>query len=185
MTIIGGIIGLILGLIPSAASILIFNELYFICLMFTPILACLFMKLLGGHKNAWALVYSVVLSIISAALAGFMLQADVLIQWYELPKYEIIRLSALMIAEIQTYGPEVLATFTNNIFNIIILIGYITIGVLFSWSFIFTSAKKKEAEETIKEKAEASEGIEEEYEYEYVYEDELEEGDETVEEVNE
>lgn len=178
MTLIGGLIGLILGFIPSAASILIFNELYFVCLMFTPILACLFIKFLGGNKNIYALLYAIVLSLIGTAIAGFMLEANVLIQIYTLPKQEIIRLTALMIAEIGTYGADVWSTLTADVFNIIILIGYLVIGILFSWEFILRP-KAKKAEEA--EASDTSKNEEEKEEFEYVYEDELESDDEVVE----
>lgn len=173
MTLLGGIIGLILGLIPVAASILIFNQLYFICLVFIPVLACLFIRLLGGYKNIYSILYATLLSLIGTAIAGAMLEADALIQIYALPKHELIRLSALMLAEISTYGADIWTTLTANIFNVIILIGYIVIGLLFSWEFIFRPNKKNT-------KVEASVESTDTEEFEYVYEDELEAGDEIV-----
>lgn len=179
MTLLGGIIGLILGFIPSALSVLIFNQLYFICLMFTPILACLFISLLGGCKNIYALLYSIFLSFVGTLVAGFMLEADVVMQMYDLPKHELIRLTAIMIANLTTYLPEVWTTLTADVFNIIILLGYITIGVIFSWDFIFKPKAKVSSVTEINESI--SEDNENSSEFEYVYEDELEPDDEIME----
>lgn len=181
MTLLGGLIGLILGLIPSAASILIFNELYFIFLMFTPVLACLFIKLLGGNKNIYAILYSVLISLSGTFVAGFMLEADVVMQMYDIPKYELIRLTALMIADITNYGPQVWATITADIFNILILLGYIAIGILFSWEFIFSSRNYKLTDAEGEDSSSNSGNDESSTEFEYVYEDELEPDDEILE----
>lgn len=170
MTLLGGIIGLILGLIFPIASILIFNQLYYICLMFIPVIICLFIKLLLGCKNVYSIIYATLLSLIGTVIAGFMLEADIYIQMYSMPKYELIRLTALMIADIGTYGANVWPTLIGDIFNVIIILAYLAIGLLFSWEFIFKPIKKNVAAESSNDE-----------EYEYVYEDELESDDEVVE----
>ena len=177
MTIIGGLIGLILGLILPSLSIILFDQLYYVCLMFAPILACLFIKLLGGCKNIYSLLYALLISLIVTVISGLMLEANSLVQYFALPKYEHFRLTALMIAEFGTYGPNVWTTLTSDIFDLIILIGYLTIGILFSWEFIFrpTSKKSEEKEDLPSETEENNE------EFEYVYEDELEADDEIIE----
>lgn len=179
MTILGGLIGLILGLILPCLSIIFFHQLYFVCLMFTPILACLFIKLLRGNKNIYAMLYVILMSLICTLISGFILEADVLIQVYALPKHEIIRLTFLMIAEFGTYFADVWQTIAGDIFNVIIIIAYIAIGVIISWEFIFKSIKKKA--EVIESSEVSDEAPASEDEFEYVYEDELEPDDEIIE----
>ncbi len=179
MTLIGGLLGLILGLILPCLSVVFFHQLYFVCLMFTPILGCLFIKLLHGNKNIYALLYVILLSLICTIISGYMLEADIIIQMYSLPKYEIARLTYAMILDFGTYFPNVWKTIASDIFNIIIIVAYIAIGVIASWEFIFKSIKNKAEVTESSETSEETKNTEEEFEY--VYEDELGADDEIVE----
>lgn len=188
MTVIGGLIGLILGVIPIAACILLFDQLYFICLMFTPVLACLFIRILKGSRNVKSIIYAAVLSVAATLIAGFMLEAGSLVSLYELPWYEILRLTFIMIGSMTEYFRDVWSDLTGDIFNVVFIISYLAIGLMFSWEFIFKTNTKKAVAATNEgsvSELNDSDSSDDDGEYEYVYEDELEADDVTDDASNE
>lgn len=174
LTLLGGIIGMLLGLIPSAVCILIFNKLYFIFLIFLPILICLFIRIFRGRRNLISIITGAILSLIGVYLTGFLIASGDLINSYGLPSFELLRLPILMIGEFSNYGVSVWHDLTDDIFNVIFILAYLAVGLMFSWEFILKPAP---SEKTDTAPSDSSPADSEEYEYEYVYEDELEPDD--------
>jgi hypothetical protein len=177
MTLLGGIIGMLLGLIPSAVCILIFNKLYFVFLIFIPVLVCLFIRIFHGKRGVFTVITAIVLSLIGVYLTGFLIAAGDLVSYYGLPAFEVFRLSFLMLGELNVYGVQVWHDLTHDIFNVIFILSYLAVGMLFSWEFILRSAEAKGGKSDTQPPKDSGESDDDEYEYEYVYEDELEPDD--------
>ena len=167
LTIIGGLVGLIVSLIPITVSRLALHKLYYVVLILIPVCICLFIRIFRGNRSISALIYATALSLVGVYLASAVIMAANLIDENSLPAGRLFQLFGILTLNVNTYGGELLTSIFSDVFNVIFILAYLAVGIMFSWEFIFKSAKKPAADN--------------EDEYELVYEDELEPDDEVVE----
>lgn len=167
LTIIGGLVGLIASLIPITVSRLAFHKLYYVFLILIPVCICLFIRVFRGNRSISALIYAAVLSLVGVYLASAVVMAASIIEENSLPAGRIFQLFGILTLNVNAYGGELLTSIFNDVFNVIFILAYLAVGIMFSWEFILKSAKKSAAHT--------------EEEYELVYEDELEPDDEVIE----
>lgn len=167
LTIIGGLVGLIVSLIPITVSRLALHKLYYVFLILIPVCICLFIRVFRGNRNLSALIYTAALSLVGVYLTSAVIMAANLIEENSLPAGRLFQLFGILTLNVSAYGGELLTSIFSDVFNVIFIVAYLAVGIMFSWEFIFKSPKKPAADN--------------EDEYELVYEDELEPDDVVVE----
>jgi len=130
--ILGGIIGMLVGTLPSLLTVTLLDSVYALLFALIPICTYFGYKLLGGKLNRFALVFSIIMTILGVYILGFEYACVFLMQEYELSLAEML----VVLPEL-LFDPSVWISLTTDMITEFIFAG---LGLWFAWRTISGTA---------------------------------------------